>query len=647
MIEGQRDFYNEIYKINTINAINTDNNNKYYIKQLNKTKEIISDIYNETKKLYKYIQTHLQETQKYKLQKDIEENIKYLKKNNFDNIYEESVFYKQKKKFKKYYEYISELYKNNHINKIKELNENLNNILYDIIEFNFMPPTINSFNNSSVDLFKSEKFYQDINITEEKEKSYIMNCTFCNNNKESTCFCNDCNKYFCDECLKTILENEKKERKGHKHKIIYFEDIKEKNELSKTYFLNSVRSTIENILIKANDILNNEKNISLINNNNNNNIIIKYFKKDAEYPYIKNVNDWNSQIEFLQKINSNLKNELNENNKNINNSFNITKMNKELILKIKDIFFDKDTLLKDILIDIDNNFYSDDEMIEDENFAFKDEMNNQFYASINIIPIKDNISSNMINSKEKIINLIHSDLSIDKENIFVSFNNKYNFIDNFIRTKEFFEYPLERLKINFPNLNKLYELKMIVNDLFCNLCDFRSFMDYRGNFIIPNKNLNNKRGTEKYDPPYGWIGIGLKVTRKYENDDWLNIRDESSKWAIAYHGVGRMNSYEEIINTLKNIVIEEGLKPGLSQIKCHSNDIRHKGKKIGTGVYLAQSINAAEEYSGIIPFNNKKYKIVLMAKVLIDRIKQPEDINYWILNKEYVRVYRILLKEKT
>ena len=35
-----------------------------------------------------------------------------------------------------------------------------------------------------------------------------------------------------------------------------------------------------------------------------------------------------------------------------------------------------------------------------------------------------------------------------------------------------------------------------------------------------------------------------------------------------------------------------------------------------------------------------------MARVLIDKIREPEDINYWILNKENVRVYRILLKEK-
>ena len=54
----------------------------------------------------------------------------------------------------------------------------------------------------------------------------------------------------------------------------------------------------------------------------------------------------------------------------------------------------------------------------------------------------------------------------------------------------------------------------------------------------------------------------------------------------------------------------------------------------------------AEEFSGIIPFNNKKYRIVLMTKVLIEKIKEPEDYNYWILNNKYIRVYRILLKEK-
>ena len=91
MFETSRDFINEI------NKINTDNNNKFYIKQLNAVKEIISGIYNETKKLIKYYQTYLNKIQKYKLQKDIEENIKYLKKNNLI-IYMKKVFFISKKK---------------------------------------------------------------------------------------------------------------------------------------------------------------------------------------------------------------------------------------------------------------------------------------------------------------------------------------------------------------------------------------------------------------------------------------------------------------------------------------------------------------------------------------------------------------------
>ena len=46
------------------------------------------------------------------------------------------------------------------------------------------------------------------------------------------------------------------------------------------------------------------------------------------------------------------------------------------------------------------------------------------------------------------------------------------------------------------------------------------------------------RGTEKYNPPYGWIGIGLKVLNIYEDNHWLEDKTKYSKWAIAYYGVG-------------------------------------------------------------------------------------------------------------
>ena len=53
----------------------------------------------------------------------------------------------------------------------------------------------------------------------------------------------------------------------------------------------------------------------------------------------------------------------------------------------------------------------------------------------------------------------------------------------------------------------------------------------------------------------------------------------------------------------------------------------------------------AEYFAGIININNKKYKILLMARVLIEKIREPEDVEYWILNNDDIRVYRILVKE--
>ena len=34
-----------------------------------------------------------------------------------------------------------------------------------------------------------------------------------------------------------------------------------------------------------------------------------------------------------------------------------------------------------------------------------------------------------------------------------------------------------------------------------------------------------------------------------------------------------------------------------------------------------------------------------MVKVLNDKIREPEDINFWIVNKKYIRTYRILFKK--
>ena len=77
----------------------------------------------------------------------------------------------------------------------------------------------------------------------------------------------------------------------------------------------------------------------------------------------------------------------------------------------------------------------------------------------------------------------------------------------------------------------------------------------------------------------------------------------------------------------------------------NSPDKRHKDKKIGDGIYLCPNLEHSEPYAGIIILNKRKYKIALMARVLIDQIRELKDLKYFVLDKQYIRIYRILLKE--
>ena len=52
-----------------------------------------------------------------------------------------------------------------------------------------------------------------------------------------------------------------------------------------------------------------------------------------------------------------------------------------------------------------------------------------------------------------------------------------------------------------------------------------------------------KRGGEDYIPPSNdWIGIGLKVLDKYEDNIWLGSSNEPGEWCVAYHGTSLSNA---------------------------------------------------------------------------------------------------------
>ena len=149
-----------------------------------------------------------------------------------------------------------------------------------------------------------------------------------------------------------------------------------------------------------------------------------------------------------------------------------------------------------------------------------------------------------------------------------------------------------------------------------------------------------KRGGFDYKPPYGWIGIGLKVLEKYDhvNNDWIAHNGNKNEWAVAY-----ANASERTLN----FILEDGFRAGRGQAFENYDDIYHPGNKVGQGVYCSPNVDIMEQYSReSIEIEGKKYKMGLMVRVKPDKIRCPSiQSNYWVLNSDEIRPYRILLKE--
>ena len=157
-----------------------------------------------------------------------------------------------------------------------------------------------------------------------------------------------------------------------------------------------------------------------------------------------------------------------------------------------------------------------------------------------------------------------------------------------------------------------------------------------------NWNVGGKRGGFDYIPPLGWIGIGLNVSKKYDNgnDDWLAHDGNKNEWAVAYHSVD---------GKVLSMIIFSGFRAGGRQIYKDNEDIYHPGQKVGAGVYFTPDPKIMDNFNNkVININGKKYKCALMVRVKPDKIRCPsENKNFWILNaiSDEIRPYRILLKE--
>ena len=140
-----------------------------------------------------------------------------------------------------------------------------------------------------------------------------------------------------------------------------------------------------------------------------------------------------------------------------------------------------------------------------------------------------------------------------------------------------------------------------------------------------------KRGGEKYLPPIGWINYGINISHNFNdsNDHWISSERKKAEWCVAYCGI-------------------TGITKKMEQIYENEDDIRHKGKKVGVGVYCFNDPKLLEENTETIKVNGENYKVGFMVRVRPDKIRASEkNKKIWILSGNYsdLRPYGILLKQ--
>ena len=280
-------------------------------------------------------------------------------------------------------------------------------------------------------------------------------------------------------------------------------------------------------------------------------------------------------------------------------------------------------------------------------------INNKTYEYINkgeTIEIKTEEFQKLIDEKNSLIERVKElEAKIAKNKSITCQQNQSDEVQVIFETVDFNYFNKDAFKNRFNKSNvfkELFHLKNIQEELIMDGCRlFQNMLDSRGN-KKSGWRIGEKRGSEPYYPPLGWIGYGLKVIGKYENDNWLGMNDNPQEWCVAYHGIGTGGGVSVCQAT--NSIICTGFIAGRRQAKENENDLRHPGKKVGLGVYCSPHPDFMNEYAKIITLNCKRYKVGLMMRVKPDKIRQASsNPDCWVLDgtTNQMRPYRVMIKE--
>ncbi|CAB5183209.1 unnamed protein product [Rhizophagus irregularis] len=164
-------------------------------------------------------------------------------------------------------------------------------------------------------------------------------------------------------------------------------------------------------------------------------------------------------------------------------------------------------------------------------------------------------------------------------------------------------------------------------------------LDRKYDYDFTNENdegITFMRGNVEYKRPCGWNRIALSVLNKYEDNNWLGVKNRrcltssvQNEWPVSYHGTAKLNCRS---------IAEDGY-------------LLSKGKRFafGYGIYSTPDINIAYQYATKFTYEGENYRIVLQNRVNPNNlikipIKKVGEI--WISpNEEDVRPYGICIKK--
>ena len=513
---------------------------------------------------------------------------------------------------------------------------------FDLSQSSYFPKYKNPFfknNNNFLDMLSDNSNKVSFNDISEKEKD-LKDENDINNKKEEVV----------EEEEKEIKnENDINNKKVEEEKKIEDEELnKLKNQILEQEKENRMKSISNNP----------ESNINSINNNNEINNSENSFIIQKEKEVNKKINQ---TLENMCILGSITKKELREEKEKNPEKF--IETSETLKMEDKDRGFFALGLLSQNLEDIGIETAIEKETNDDEQDASatclqfianglaqkkKYDLHFDFGEERNEELIKNNIEFE--NFKKDLKKKLSKDYHIPEDKIIVTFPQKGSFhVQVIFQSQEFNDLNLEEFKEKFENddeFKDLAYLKEIHSDVIMGACKLsKKQLDERGN-NIDNWAIGENRGGRPYNSPEGWIGIGLKVMDKYENNIWIGCTGSPGEWCVAYHGVGRFLESEEVKGVTGKI-IKGAFKAGKNQVHKNCENLNKPGTKVGEGVYCTPNVDTAAWYAGTSEINGKSYKTVLMVRVKPEAIRECSDSgDYWVVNgtTDEIRPYRILYK---